>query len=59
MKYLCVSLSSITSVQRSDNGSYICKMKINSEEIVSDPIYVEVQGESKGHDVQLPLGGFF
>ncbi|XFG04806.1 PREDICTED: tyrosine-protein kinase Mer [Capra hircus] len=35
---------SITSVQRSDNGSYICKMKINSEEIVSDPIYVEVQG---------------
>ncbi|XP_014647103.1 PREDICTED: tyrosine-protein kinase Mer [Ceratotherium simum simum] len=35
---------SITSVQRSDNGSYICKMKINNEEIVSDPIYVEVQG---------------
>uniref|UniRef100_A0A8C4PJ80 Tyrosine-protein kinase Mer n=1 Tax=Equus asinus TaxID=9793 RepID=A0A8C4PJ80_EQUAS len=35
---------SISSVQRSDNGSYICKMKINNEEIVSDPIYVEVQG---------------
>ncbi|XP_025309741.3 tyrosine-protein kinase Mer [Canis lupus dingo] len=35
---------SITSVQRSDNGSYICKMKINNEEIVSDPIYIEVQG---------------
>ncbi|KAB0379335.1 hypothetical protein FD755_007119 [Muntiacus reevesi] len=35
---------SITSVQRSDNGSYVCKMKINSEEIVSDPIYIEVQG---------------
>ncbi|KAJ8787962.1 hypothetical protein J1605_005620 [Eschrichtius robustus] len=35
---------SITSVQRSDNGSYICKMKINNDEIVSDPIYVEVQG---------------
>ena len=47
MKYLCVFLSSITSVQRSDNGSYVCKMKINSEEIVSDPIYIEVQGESK------------
>ena len=24
-------------------------MKINNDEIVSDPIYVEVQGESKGH----------
>ncbi|XP_004686167.1 PREDICTED: tyrosine-protein kinase Mer isoform X2 [Condylura cristata] len=35
---------SITNVQRSDNGSYICKMKINDEEIVSDPIYIEVQG---------------
>uniref|UniRef100_A0A8C5KES6 receptor protein-tyrosine kinase n=1 Tax=Jaculus jaculus TaxID=51337 RepID=A0A8C5KES6_JACJA len=35
---------SIASVQRSDNGSYICKMKVNSEEIVSDPIYLEVQG---------------
>uniref|UniRef100_A0A452TTX6 Tyrosine-protein kinase Mer n=1 Tax=Ursus maritimus TaxID=29073 RepID=A0A452TTX6_URSMA len=31
-------------VTRSDNGSYICKMKINNEEIVSDPIYIEVQG---------------
>ncbi|XP_040123470.1 tyrosine-protein kinase Mer isoform X3 [Oryx dammah] len=38
---------SITSVQRSDNGSYICKMKINSDEIVSDPIYIEVQGLTK------------
>ncbi|KAM5253547.1 tyrosine-protein kinase Mer [Hipposideros larvatus] len=35
---------SITSVQRPDNGSYICKTKINNEEIVSEPIYVEVQG---------------
>nr|XP_035127865.2 tyrosine-protein kinase Mer isoform X2 [Callithrix jacchus] len=35
---------SISSVQRSDNGSYVCKMKINNEEIVSDPIYMEVQG---------------
>ncbi|XP_054431532.1 tyrosine-protein kinase Mer [Pteronotus mesoamericanus] len=35
---------SITSVQRSDSGSYFCKTNINNEEIVSDPIYVEVQG---------------
>ncbi|XP_004844368.1 tyrosine-protein kinase Mer isoform X3 [Heterocephalus glaber] len=35
---------SITSVQRSDNGSYICKMKVNNIEIVSDPIDIEVQG---------------
>lgn len=33
-------------MQRSDNGSYICKMKINNEEIMSDPIYIEVQGKS-------------
>lgn len=38
-------------MQRSDNGSYICKMKINNEEIVSDPIYIEVQGKSRGHRV--------
>lgn len=49
-KYLCF-LCSITSVQRSDNGSYICKMKINNEEIVSDPIYIEVQGKSRSHRV--------
>ncbi|XP_062065832.1 tyrosine-protein kinase Mer [Lepus europaeus] len=35
---------SITGVQRSDNGSYVCKMKINDDEIVSDPIDIEVQG---------------
>ena len=52
-KYLHVFLCSITSVQRSDNGSYICKMKINNEEIVSDPIYVEVQGECRGHGVSV------
>lgn len=34
---------SITSVQHSDSGSYVCKMNINNEDIVSDPIYVEVQ----------------
>ncbi|XP_007957601.2 tyrosine-protein kinase Mer [Orycteropus afer afer] len=39
-----ISSFSITNVQRTDNGSYICKMKINNEEIVSDPIYIEVQG---------------
>ncbi|XP_006898998.1 PREDICTED: tyrosine-protein kinase Mer-like [Elephantulus edwardii] len=39
-----ISSFSITNVHRSDNGSYICKMKINNEEIVSDPIYIEVQG---------------
>ncbi|XP_008055287.1 tyrosine-protein kinase Mer [Carlito syrichta] len=39
-----IAFFSIASVQRSDNGSYICKMNINSEEIMSDPIYVEVQG---------------
>lgn len=44
---LCVFLWSITSVQRSDNGSYFCKMRVNDKEIVSEPIYVEVQGEPK------------
>ncbi|XP_006876512.1 PREDICTED: tyrosine-protein kinase Mer [Chrysochloris asiatica] len=39
-----ISSFSITNVQRSDNGSYVCKMKINSDEIVSDPIYIVVQG---------------
>ncbi|KAL4694315.1 hypothetical protein H8959_013580 [Pygathrix nigripes] len=42
--YQDTTISCITSVQRSDNGSYICKMRINNEEIVSDPIYIEVQG---------------
>lgn len=35
---------SIAKVERPDDGSYVCKMKINDEEIVSDPIYIEVQG---------------
>ncbi|XP_036291916.1 tyrosine-protein kinase Mer [Pipistrellus kuhlii] len=35
---------SIMRVQRSDSGAYTCKTNINSEEIESDPIYVEVQG---------------
>ncbi|EDL28217.1 c-mer proto-oncogene tyrosine kinase [Mus musculus] len=41
---LLPALWSGASVQRSDNGSYFCKMKVNNREIVSDPIYVEVQG---------------
>ncbi|XP_045143030.1 tyrosine-protein kinase Mer [Echinops telfairi] len=39
-----ISSVSISNVQRSDNGSYMCKMKINDDDIVSDPIDVEVQG---------------
>uniref|UniRef100_A0A5F8HGC6 Tyrosine-protein kinase Mer n=1 Tax=Monodelphis domestica TaxID=13616 RepID=A0A5F8HGC6_MONDO len=35
---------SINNVQRPDNGSYFCKLRINSDEIVSEPIYIEVQG---------------
>ncbi|XP_051831767.1 tyrosine-protein kinase Mer [Antechinus flavipes] len=35
---------SISNVQRSDNGSYFCKLRINSDEVVSEPIYIEVQG---------------
>ncbi|XP_069811441.1 tyrosine-protein kinase Mer [Dendropsophus ebraccatus] len=39
-----LSLCSITGVQRSDNGTYTCKLKVKEEEIVSDPIYIEVEG---------------
>ncbi|XP_053314796.1 tyrosine-protein kinase Mer isoform X2 [Spea bombifrons] len=34
----------ISGVQRSDNGTYICKLKVEEEEIVSDPIYIQVEG---------------
>lgn len=47
---------SITSVRRSDNGSYICKTKIENDEIVSDPIYIEVQGGCSGHTWALDSG---
>ncbi|XP_038621556.1 LOW QUALITY PROTEIN: tyrosine-protein kinase Mer [Tachyglossus aculeatus] len=39
-----ISSISISNVQRSDNGSYVCKLKINQEEVVSDPIDFEVEG---------------
>ncbi|XP_074065379.1 tyrosine-protein kinase Mer [Macrotis lagotis] len=39
-----IATFSISNVQRSDNGSYFCKLRINSDEIVSEPIYMEVQG---------------
>nr|XP_056708653.1 tyrosine-protein kinase Mer isoform X1 [Euleptes europaea] len=39
-----VSTFSIINVQRSDNGSYCCKLKVNSHEIVSDPILVLLEG---------------
>ncbi|XP_069463939.1 tyrosine-protein kinase Mer isoform X2 [Ambystoma mexicanum] len=38
------SSCSIIRAQRSDNGSYTCKVKINNEEVVSDPIYIQVAG---------------
>ncbi|KAM9155035.1 tyrosine-protein kinase Mer isoform 2-T2 [Pangshura tecta] len=39
-----VSAFSITNAQRSDNGSYSCKLKIHNEEIESDPIFVQMEG---------------
>ncbi|XP_072265557.1 tyrosine-protein kinase Mer isoform X2 [Pyxicephalus adspersus] len=39
-----VSSYSITGVLRSDNGTYNCKLKIMDDEIVSDPIYIQVEG---------------
>ncbi|XP_061481510.1 tyrosine-protein kinase Mer isoform X2 [Rhineura floridana] len=38
------STFSIRNVQRSDNGSYTCKLKVNSDEVVSDPILVLLEG---------------
>ncbi|XP_075059859.1 tyrosine-protein kinase Mer [Mixophyes fleayi] len=38
------SSCSITGVQRSDNGTYNCKLKFRDEEIVSNPIYIQVEG---------------
>ncbi|XP_075719014.1 tyrosine-protein kinase Mer isoform X2 [Rhinoderma darwinii] len=46
------SLCSITDVQRSDNGTYTCKLTIEDEEIVSDPIYIQVEGLP--HFIQQP-----
>ncbi|KAM7172144.1 tyrosine-protein kinase Mer isoform 2-T2 [Macrochelys suwanniensis] len=39
-----ISTFSITNAQRSDNGSYSCKLNIHNEEIVSDPICVQMEG---------------
>ncbi|XP_060610455.2 tyrosine-protein kinase Mer isoform X1 [Anolis sagrei] len=34
----------INNIQRADNGSYSCKLKVNNTEIVSDPILVLFEG---------------
>lgn len=39
------SFCSIVKVQRSDNGSYSCKLKVNDDEIESDPIIIILEGE--------------
>lgn len=36
---------SILGTQRSDNGSYVCKLNISGVEVVSDPILVQLEGE--------------
>ncbi|XP_068531290.1 tyrosine-protein kinase Mer isoform X1 [Anas acuta] len=38
------STFSIRAAQRSDNGSYVCKLNISGMEIVSDPILVQLEG---------------
>ncbi|XP_066034080.1 tyrosine-protein kinase Mer isoform X2 [Chamaea fasciata] len=38
------STFSILGAQRSDNGSYICKLNISGMEVVSDPILVQLEG---------------
>ncbi|XP_074676697.1 tyrosine-protein kinase Mer isoform X1 [Strix aluco] len=38
------STFSILAVQRSDNGSYVCKLNISGMEVVSDPISVQLEG---------------
>ncbi|XP_064366140.1 tyrosine-protein kinase Mer isoform X3 [Dromaius novaehollandiae] len=38
------STFSIRAVQRSDNGSYVCKLNISDVEIASDPIFVQLEG---------------
>lgn len=36
---------SILGAQRSDNGSYVCKLNVSGVEVVSDPILVQLEGE--------------
>ncbi|KAI1240327.1 Tyrosine-protein kinase Mer, partial [Lamprotornis superbus] len=38
------STFSIIGAQRSDNGSYVCKLNISGVEVVSDPILVQLEG---------------
>ncbi|XP_041273160.1 tyrosine-protein kinase Mer isoform X5 [Onychostruthus taczanowskii] len=38
------TFSSILGAQRSDNGSYVCKLNISGVEVVSDPILVLLEG---------------
>ncbi|XP_033917151.1 tyrosine-protein kinase Mer isoform X2 [Melopsittacus undulatus] len=38
------STFSINAAQRSDNGSYVCKLNISGMEVVSDPILVQLEG---------------
>ncbi|NWY05341.1 MERTK kinase, partial [Nothoprocta ornata] len=38
------STFSIHAAQRSDNGSYVCKLNISNVEIASDPIFVQLEG---------------
>ncbi|XP_071594906.1 tyrosine-protein kinase Mer isoform X1 [Heliangelus exortis] len=38
------STFSILAAQRSDNGSYVCKLNISGMEVVSDPISVQLEG---------------
>lgn len=35
----------ILGAQRSDNGSYVCKLSVSGREVVSDPILVQLEGE--------------
>ncbi|NXI44674.1 MERTK kinase, partial [Galbula dea] len=38
------STFSILDAQRSDNGSYVCKLNVSGTEVVSDPISVQLEG---------------
>ncbi|XP_072188163.1 tyrosine-protein kinase Mer isoform X1 [Excalfactoria chinensis] len=46
------STFSIQAAQRSDNGSYVCKLNISGIEIASDPILVQLEGLP--HFIQQP-----
>lgn len=44
---MSVLSGSILGAQRSDNGSYVCKLNVSGVEVVSDPILVQLEGELK------------